>query len=325
MAVKTVSNKDEFENKITSPELVVVHFWAHWAAQCGPMNEVLEELAKQIEYKDVKFVKIPAEEVPEVSLKYKVSAVPTFVLFRKGNEVDRVDGANAAELTKKINQRIAKDEFSPPPVARPVEDLNSRLKKLINAAPAMLFMKGSAQEPRCGFSKQIVAILEELSAEYKTFDILNDEEVRQGLKTYSNWPTYPQLYINGELIGGLDIVKEMVASGELDKMLPKKASLEERLKALINRHHLMIFMKGNRDQPRCGFSRQLMEILKETNLQFDTFDILGDEEVRQGLKTFSQWPTYPQVYVKGQLVGGLDIIKELKESGELMSTLKGES
>ncbi|XP_071441361.1 glutaredoxin-3 [Hetaerina americana] len=324
MAVKVISNKNDFEDKISSPELVVIHFWASWAAQCGPMNEVLEELAKQIEYKDVEFMKVAAEDVPEVSLKYKVSAVPTFILFRKGVEVERVDGANAAVLTKKIMTQISKDTYTPQPVAKPVEDLNSRLKKLINASPVMLFMKGSAQEPRCGFSKQIVAILDELNAEYKTFDILNDEEVRQGLKTYSNWPTYPQLYIKGELIGGLDIIKEMVASGDLVTMLPKKPSLEERLKKLINRHPLMVFMKGDRDQPRCGFSRQLMEILKETGLQFDTFDILGDEEVRQGLKTFSQWPTYPQIYVKGQLVGGLDIIKELKESGELMSSLKGE-
>ncbi|XP_046382438.1 glutaredoxin-3 [Ischnura elegans] len=325
MALKAVGNQAEFEGKIASSDLVVIHFWASWAAQCGPMNEVLEELAKQIEYKDVAFLKVAAEDVPEVSLKYNVSAVPTFILFRKGAEVDRVNGANAAELTKKIMNQISKDNFTNQPVVKPVEDLNSRLKKLINASPVMLFMKGSAQEPRCGFSKQIVAILDELNADYKTFDILNDEEVRQGLKTYSNWPTYPQLYIKGELIGGLDIVKEMVASGDLANMLTKKPSLEERLKKLINRHPLMVFMKGDRDQPRCGFSRQLMEILKETGLQFDTFDILGDEEVRQGLKTFSQWPTYPQIYVKGQLVGGLDIIKELKESGELISSLKGEA
>jgi glutaredoxin-related protein len=104
-------------------------------------------------------------------------------------------------------------------------------------------------------------------------------------------------------------------------------------------------MKGDRNTPRCGFSRQLVEILNETRYQvkiadmkstfslffalffriaYDTFDILNDEEVRQGLKTYSNWPTYPQVYVKGELVGGLDIIKELRSSGDLLSTLKGE-
>ena len=195
----------------------------------------------------------------------------------------------------------------------------------------MLFMKGDPATPKCGFSRQTIDILNGLDAQYGTFDILVDDSVRQGLKTFSNWPTYPQLYINGELIGGLDIIKEMVESNELQEMIPKKKSatsaaesLDQRMKRLITQAPVMIFMKGNRNEPRCGFSRQLMEIMKETELEFATFDILTDEDIRQGLKKFSNWPTYPQVYVKGELVGGLDIIKELKEGDELLSTLKGE-
>jgi len=161
------------------------------------------------------------------------------------------------------------------------------------------------------------------------------------------------LYVNGELIGGLDIMKEMDASGDLaesfkaassKKMAPEP--IEQRweltnlfftlniainnvfnflrLKRLVNQAELMIFMKGDRSTPKCGFSRQLIDIVNDTKLPFETFDILTDEEVRQGLKTFSNWPTYPQVYAKGNLIGGLDIIKELKEAGELISSLKGE-
>jgi len=107
-------------------------------------------------------------------------------------------------------------------------------------------------------------------------------------------------------------------------MLTEAMPAEPDFKALINRAPLLIFMKGNRDEPRCGFSRTIIGILNETELTYDTFDILSDEEVRQGLKKFSNWPTYPQVYVKGELIGGLDIIKELKDSGELISALKGE-
>ncbi|KAF2357436.1 Monothiol glutaredoxin-related [Trinorchestia longiramus] len=116
----------------------------------------------------------------------------------------------------------------------------------------------------------------------------------------------------------------MDASGELAGMLPKKQNLDERLKSLINKAPLVVFMKGEPENPRCGFSRTLMEILKEINLPFFSFDILTDEEVRQGLKTFSNWPTYPQVYVKGELIGGLDIIKEMKADGSLLDALKGE-
>ena len=79
-------------------------------------------------------------------------------------------------------------------------------------------------------------------------------QVRQGLKTFSNWPTYPQLYIDGDLIGGLDIIKEMLEAGELKDIIPTKVTLEERLKTLVNKAPLMIFMKGDRKvYPRCEY------------------------------------------------------------------------
>uniref|UniRef100_A0A8C5C4W7 Glutaredoxin domain-containing protein n=1 Tax=Gadus morhua TaxID=8049 RepID=A0A8C5C4W7_GADMO len=91
----------------------------------------------------------------------------------------------------------------------------------------------------------------------------------------------------------------------------------DRLKAVINLGPVMLFMKGNKQEARCGFSRQILELLNGAGVEYDTFDILSDEEVRQGLKTLSNWPTYPQLYVKGELVGGVDIVRELSESGEL--------
>ncbi|XP_066937179.1 glutaredoxin-3 [Macrobrachium rosenbergii] len=324
MSVKTIATQEDFSQVEKNGGLSVVHFTADWAPQCGQMNEVLNELAKQTELKDVTFAIVPAEDLPEVSLKFNVSAVPTFVLLRGGQVVDRVDGANAADLTSKVKVQAAKTSLVSTAPAAPAEDLNTRLKRLINSAKCMLFMKGSPDAPRCGFSRTTIEMLAKYEAEYSTFDILTDEEVRQGLKTYSNWPTYPQLYIDGELVGGLDILKEMDASGDLASMLPKKKKLEDRLKELINTAPLMVFMKGDRTTPRCGFSRTLIGILDETKLPYETFDILNDEEVRQGLKTYSNWPTYPQIYVKGELVGGLDIIKELLNSGELLGTLKGE-
>lgn len=302
--------------------LTVVHFHATWAPQCGQMNEVMAELAKQNAH--TMFVKLEAEVVPEVSEKYEISSVPTFLFFKAGEKVDRLDGAHAPELTKKV-QRLSVSGSPSGAAENCATDLNQRLKKLINAAPCMLFMKGSPQEPRCGFSRQIVGLLKERGIQFSSFDILSDDEVRQGLKTYSNWPTYPQLYANGELVGGLDIVKELAESGELETTCPKAITLEHRLKTTINQSPVMLFMKGNKEAAKCGFSRQILEILNGTGVDYDTFDILQDEEVRQGLKAYSNWPTYPQLYVKGELIGGLDIVKELKESGDLASVLKGES
>lgn len=100
------------------------------------------------------------------------------------------------------------------------EELRSKLKELITSSKVILFMKGDKYMPRCGFSAQVVEILNRLGADFTTYDILDDEEVRQGLKEYSNWPTFPQLYINGDLIGGCDIVTEMYQNGELKALLP---------------------------------------------------------------------------------------------------------
>ncbi|XP_061574509.1 glutaredoxin 3 [Cololabis saira] len=321
-----VTTRQQFEDFLAAAgkSLAVVHFQAAWAPQCAQMNEVMAELAK--EHKSCRFAKLEAEAVPDVSERYRISSVPTFLLFSAGEEVDRLDGAHAPELTKKV-QRLATSCGSDGPAPADGSDLDRRLRKLIAAAPCMLFMKGAPQEPRCGFSRQVVALLRDHGVQFSSFDILSDEEVRQGLKTFSNWPTYPQLYVNGELVGGLDIMKELAESGELQNICPRSeaVTLEQRLKVTINRSPVMLFMKGNKEAARCGFSRQILEILNGSGVDYDTFDILSDEEVRQGLKTFSNWPTYPQLYVKGELIGGLDIVKELKESGELVSVLKGES
>jgi len=323
MAVK-IENESDYKQMLASPELAVVHFWADFAAECKNITEVLNELSKEV--KNTRMYSIEAEKLADISMKHEIVAVPTVILFKAGKAVDRVDGMNAAEITKKVKHHSAQQTNGlPATIPQKKEDLDTRLKRLINAHKCVLFMKGKPDEPKCGFSKQTIAILNSLNAEYGTFDILTDDEVRQGLKKFSEWPTYPQLYISGEFIGGLDIIKEMVESGDLQTMIPTKVDLETRLKELINSDPIMIFMKGEPKGPKCGFSRQLMEIMAETELEFKHFDIFTDEDVRQGLKKFSNWPTYPQVYVKGELIGGLDIIKELKEGNELIATLKGEA
>ncbi|KAK4697616.1 monothiol glutaredoxin, partial [Lecanoromycetidae sp. Uapishka_2] len=94
------------------------------------------------------------------------------------------------------------------------EELDKRLAELVKAAPVMLFMKGTPSTPQCGFSRQLVGLLREKGVRYGFFNILADEEVRQGLKDWSDWPTFPQLYLKGELVGGLDIVKEELENDE---------------------------------------------------------------------------------------------------------------
>ena len=99
---------------------------------------------------------------------------------------------------------------------------HTAIKSEIDANDVMLFMKGSPQFPQCGFSAAVVQILNYLGVEYGSMNVLADEDVRQGIKSFSDWPTIPQLYVKGEFIGGCDIVKEMFENGELRPMFQEK-------------------------------------------------------------------------------------------------------
>ncbi|MDG0854586.1 Grx4 family monothiol glutaredoxin [Roseateles puraquae] len=101
-----------------------------------------------------------------------------------------------------------------------MSDVQQRIDDLVKSNRVMLFMKGTAQFPMCGFSGRAIQILKAAGAtDIKTFNVLEDEGVRQGIKEYANWPTIPQLYINGEFVGGSDIMMEMYESGELQQAL----------------------------------------------------------------------------------------------------------
>nr|AEE62786.1 unknown [Dendroctonus ponderosae] len=206
----SLNTEEAFNNAIKRPSLTVIHFQAAWADQCTQVNELLDTLAKQVDFASVKFYSCPAEELSEIAIKYNIESVPTVLLFQLGEKVDRVDGADAPKITETVRLHISKSEGE-----NKTESIDDKLKALINKDKVMLFMKGDRVKPRCGFSRQIIEILNSTGVSYSTFDILQDEEVRQSLKVYSDWPTYPQLYIKGELIGGLDIVKEMMADGSL--------------------------------------------------------------------------------------------------------------
>lgn len=329
----------------------VLLFWAPWhedSAPGGSLDAVLEALLESTPSTVVTFGRVHVEQATALTKQFHVKVVPTFVLINEhGQIVETVEGDNVAVLTQAVQRLVHSATTAgdapttgaprPPTTATallsPEQELSQRLDRLIRSNDVMLFMKGRPDTPRCGFSRQTVEILQQERIPFGAFDVLDDETVRQGLKTHSNWPTYPQLYVNGELIGGLDILKELQEQGSLrdqfglvadqEKTARPSAhqSLDERLKQLVNQQPIMLFIKGLPSAPQCGFSRQIVEILEEENVAYGSFNILEDEDVRQGLKKYSNWPTYPQLYVKGELVGGLDIVKEMKDDGSLKEAL----
>jgi Grx4 family monothiol glutaredoxin len=213
--------------------LLIASFYAPWAAPCKQMAVVLQTLASEYpaDDKQTSWVSLNAEDLSDVSEAYEVTAVPFLVLLRDGNVVETVSGSSAVKVREAIERHAkkAKDSTSaaaaashahtngtngvadkpaaaPADPAKEKEELFKRLEELVKAAPVMLFMKGKPSAPQCGFSRQMVGILRDNAVKYGFFNILEDDDVRQGLKEYAEWPTFPQLWVNGELVGGLDIV-----------------------------------------------------------------------------------------------------------------------
>lgn len=320
-----ITSDSQFNDLVSSSKAqgstMLLFFWADWHEPCKQMVSVVAELAK--DKKNIVYVQIEAENFTDITEQYPVESVPTFVVTKGGKVVETLEGASAPKLVQLVgrhNAAAVKPSLEQKSDEEKQKELNTRLGQLVRAAPVMLFMKGSPDAPQCGFSKTITGMLKEENVKFGYFDILTDDTVRQGLKAYSNWKTYPQVYVKGELVGGLDVVKEMIAEGELKEMIPQEAQGEDlnaRLKSVITQQRVMLFMKGSPDAPECGFSRTIVGLLKEAGFTFGHFDILLDNAVRQGLKTYSNWKTFPQLYVEGELIGGLDVVKELQEAGEL--------
>jgi monothiol glutaredoxin len=105
-----------------------------------------------------------------------------------------------------------------------MSDARQRIDELVKSNAIVLFMKGTALFPQCGFSSRAVAILDHLGVPFETVDVLQDQEIRQGIKDYSDWPTVPQLYVRGEFVGGSDIMMEMFESGELQQLVGAPAA-----------------------------------------------------------------------------------------------------
>lgn len=211
MVIKTASCLADIHQGMEEQDgqVHVLNFFAPWADACKQMNEIISVYSET--KPEIIFWNIDAEKVADATMNYMVEAVPTLVFIRDKKELSRVNGSHPDEFISTIESIGSSTEEKE-------EMLNKRMLSLINKGPIMVFIKGTPSSPRCGFTRQLVSILSEQGVQYDYFDILQDEEIRQSLKKFSDWPTYPQIYIKGDFVGGLDIFKEMVTSGQFREM-----------------------------------------------------------------------------------------------------------
>eukprot|EP01083_Nonionella_stella_P274274 930876_1 len=237
----TVKSENAFKTSYSKSPYSVLFFWADWHEPCKQIQSVISELSN--DHKQLKFYAIDAQEFETTTSSFNVTAVPTIILCKNQQESKRLEAASvpttvntikqfakhsqtAQELKQNNNNKNNENENENE--TESIDELNKRIAKLISAAPIMLFMKGSPEEPKCKFSRATVEILKQQGViKYGYFNILNDSAVRAQIKIYSNWKTFPQLYINEKLIGGLDIIKEKIEDDEFKDLLPKNVKNEK--------------------------------------------------------------------------------------------------
>lgn len=333
--IHQVTNQKDFDEYINSSnitnKILLVHVELEQIPVCKALNEALLATSRNEEFSQkIAICRLNADHFSDFLALQNVNSAPTVLFYYRGKLIDRVNGFNQSELLKKVQYHTNKAGTTAPDDGKPKVDSNveRKIKQLLKS-PIILFMKGTPTEPQCGFSRQACHLLDERKIKYDSFDVLSDQNLREQLKIYSSWNTYPQLYVNGELVGGLDIMKQMIETGEFDSTFEhvkekKERDMNKYLESLINQAPLMLFTTGSPEAPHCKFTKELFNLLNSLNIKdYKVFDIMQDEEVQEKLKEYSSWPTYPQIYVNGQLIGGLDILKQLHQEGTLVQTLTG--
>ena len=202
----------------------LVLFSASWAAEpCQSARQIIQTaLSQRGPSESLSLLEIEeSTESETVFDSMDIEAVPCLVKLREGIEEGRVSGSDSKAILSMISQAWVESKAK---AKSNVIDVSPEgLQALVSRSKLMLFIKGTPSEPKCGFTGQLIRLLSTIGLNpdrhYATFNILQDDSVRVALKDWAQWPTYPQVYWKGELLGGLDILKEMVAGGQMDAII----------------------------------------------------------------------------------------------------------
>ena len=347
--VVMLSSVDQFTSLLSTTTLVALHVHATWAAPSIQISSILPSLA--LKFRSITLTQVLPESCQPLAdyLRdvFSVTTVPTMLYFAHGLCIRREIGTpkNIYEILSDLPERSKAELY------------DMAIAYLTSSTPVYVAMKGSPDQPKCGFSSTVVKTLRENGVLFDSFDVLKNETFRQRIKAYFQWPTFPMVFAGGQLMGGVDVVTQLANTGKLVEEIEKyqreanangkengkekengntetetgasvdevqgdseKAevaetvdkdgltpSLRSKLTGLVAKNRIVVFIKGSPEEPRCGFSRKMVALLQKHHIEFEYFDILTDNDVRQGLKKLAKWPTFPQVWVENEFMGGLDI------------------
>jgi Grx4 family monothiol glutaredoxin len=227
-------------------------------------------------------------------------------------EQGRVEGSNIPDL-------LSKTENHSSLFSSIFESLRnsyySTLQVLINSSKLVVFTQEESSKSLR--NRKIRRILNGYL--YETIQVDKKKHLSDWLRVYSSSKTFPMVFLGGRFQGSIEEIMKNISTGDFSTAMGE--DLNEKLSRIVKSSKYIVFMMGSKEEPICGYSKRLIALLDGYGIDFDTFDISFDGEVCEGLKKFSDWPTYPQVYVDGELIGGYDICNQMHNEGSLKQAL----
>ncbi|KRX05878.1 Thioredoxin-like fold [Pseudocohnilembus persalinus] len=306
-------------------KIIVIIFHAAWHQHS---NEYLENFQTLLEISElngekIMFAQCDADKVPQVSTNYNITNVPTVIVTdaQKG-ELKRFENENPAQILESLEEFIP--EYQKKFEQKRVE-MYKKIEKLITENPVLIFIKGTAQAPECKFTRQFLEIMKDLDCKFTYYDIIADNDMRHWLRHYNKWPTYPQLYISGELIGGLDKAKQRIEEGYIQEKIPQSARIhdpEQRLKKIVSENKVILFTKGiasdiNLDQNQ----KDVIQLLKNEGIKFRCFDCSSDQLLLEHLQ--KQNGEFPHLYSQQKYIGSKQKLSDLAKQSQLLPLIPG--
>ena len=210
--IPSVANAKSFDELLnsssTGKKLLLVHIELEQIPVCKTVNEALLAISRDAEFmQQLALCRLNADHFFDLLNSHNVNAAPTILFYHHGKVIDRVDGFNQSDLLKKIKYHLntigvvqSTETKSDPTLS--AQQIEQKIKNLLDSSPVILFMKGTPASPQCGFSRQACHLLDEHKIKYEYFDVLADQTIREQLKKYSNWNTYPQVSDRIVLVDG---------------------------------------------------------------------------------------------------------------------------
>lgn len=292
---------------------IVIVFYADWYEHSTNLTESIKNLHEIEPILDVLLYKCDAVKVPELANRFKVSSVPCVVVTESLKQPLAIIGnetASAVWIQLEEAVRGYKNEFE---VER--ERMYAKIKILLEQPGVLLFIKGTPQDPECKFTRQLLEIISGLGIRFRYYDIIADSDIRHWLRHYNSWPTYPQIYIDGKLLGGLDVLKQKIETNTLElPAISRVSDPKERLTHILEEHKAVLFMDGTpNDDNLAESSKSALEILKNVGIKVSVFNLAVDANLREHLATLSSIPAF---YAGKKLVGGIEVLQELAKNEE---------